>query len=461
MTATTQALSAALVHFVWQGAIVGSLLWLTLVALRNRTANARYIVSCVGLGVLTAMPLVTMAVLYATARPTVVPPVASRGTQPAVAAPSQTRVSLSVGSELQRINVFRVLQLWAVPVWSLGVVLFSARLIGGGAQALVLRRHGEPAEAAVITIVTAAASRMRIARPVRVLMSTLADSPDVIGWLRPVILLPPAILVGLTPQQLEAVLAHELAHIRRHDYLVNILQMVAETLFFYHPVVWWTSRQIRLEREHCCDDCAVACCGDALSYARALTTMEKRRMTMPSLAMGAGGASLLGRIQRLMGITTRECRPTSRWPGAVAISMVLIGVAWHVNGARAQSPAPRLAFEVASIKPNKAGPGERGLVFQPSGRFLATNVPVRSLIATAFGTPQPLPLFRIIGGANWLDSDGYDIEAKAANTFVPSQGAPGFSTNGRLMLRTLLADRFQLVVIVTNTVTYRASFGRG
>ncbi len=107
----------------------------------------------------------------------------------------------------------------------------------------------------------------------------MTDSPATLGFLRPVILLPPAVALGVTPQQLEALLAHELAHIRRHDYLVNVLQMLAETLFFYHPAVWWASRRIRVERELCCDDIAVDACGDAVGYAQALTKVARLQVT--------------------------------------------------------------------------------------------------------------------------------------------------------------------------------------
>ena len=98
--------------------------------------------------------------------------------------------------------------------------------------------------------------------------------PTVIGWLKPVVLLPASALAGLTPRQLEAILAHELAHIRRHDYLVNLLQTLVETLLFYHPAVWWLSRRIRVERENCCDDLAVSLCGDPVAYAAALADLE-------------------------------------------------------------------------------------------------------------------------------------------------------------------------------------------
>src|SRR2546422_656218 len=118
--------------------------------------------------------------------------------------------------------------------------------------------HGRPG-----ADVARLAARLRIRRPVRVLESAVVQVPAVIGWLRPVILLPASALTGLTPLQLDALVAHELAHVRRYDYLVNLIQSVIETLLFYHPAVWWASQQVREEREHCCDDLAVVVCGDA------------------------------------------------------------------------------------------------------------------------------------------------------------------------------------------------------
>src|SRR5438045_8014050 len=126
------------------------------------------------------------------------------------------------------------------------------------------------------------ARRLRVSRPIRVLQSAAVQVPAVIGWLRPVILLPASALTGLTPLQLDALLAHELAHVRRYDYLVNLIQSVIETLLFYHPAVWWVSQQVREEREHCCDGLAVAVCGDPHFYASALLSMERLRVTTPT-----------------------------------------------------------------------------------------------------------------------------------------------------------------------------------
>src|SRR5438045_2418615 len=126
------------------------------------------------------------------------------------------------------------------------------------------------------------AARLRVNRPVRLLQSALVHVPAVLGCVRPVILLPASALTGLTPLQLEALLAHELAHVRRYDYLVNLVQSVIETLLFYHPAVWWISARVRDEREHCCDDLAVAVCGDPHFYASALLSMERLRVTTPT-----------------------------------------------------------------------------------------------------------------------------------------------------------------------------------
>ena len=144
-------------------------------------------------------------------------------------------------------------------------------------------------------------ARIGLSRPVRLLVSALVQVPTVVGWLRPVVLVPVGALGGLPAGHLEALLLHELAHIRRHDYLVNMLQSVAEALLFYHPAVWWVSGHIRAERELCCDDVAVSVSGDALTYARALAQLESYRPAHLSAAVAANGGSLPDRIAQVAG----------------------------------------------------------------------------------------------------------------------------------------------------------------
>jgi hypothetical protein len=135
-----------------------------------------------------------------------------------------------------------------------------------------------------------------------VMQSAMVAVPALVGWLRPVILLPASVVTGMPATHLDAVIAHELAHVRRHDYLINALQAVVETLLFYHPAVWWCSRQVRIEREHCCDDLAVMACGDRVEYATALANLEElRRGDMP-LALAVTDGPLLGRVRRLLGV---------------------------------------------------------------------------------------------------------------------------------------------------------------
>src|SRR5262249_44302433 len=173
-------------------------------------------------------------------------------------------------------------------------------------------RHARPARDAWQTLARRLSRALGVRHAVRLLESTAVQIPAVVGWLRPVILLPASTVTGLTPEQLEMILAHELAHIRRHDFLVNLLQAVVVTLLFYHPAVWWISRQVRIERENCCDDLAVAVCGTPLQYARALTRLEELRVGAPSLAVSARGGSLFERVRRLVGDSTRTGGPAGR-----------------------------------------------------------------------------------------------------------------------------------------------------
>src|SRR5205807_2283082 len=193
-----------------------------------------------------------------------------------------------------------------------------------------------PAPPACTAALQRLAALLRVTRPVRVAASVLVQVPAVIGWLRPVILLPASALTGLTPLQLDALLAHELAHVRRYDYLVNLIQSVIETLLFYHPAVWWVSQQVRDEREHCCDDLAVAVCGDPHFYARALLGMERLRVTPPGFVLAAAGrgGSLMGRIRRLVAPVQTEIFP--RWmAGVIAVTLALGGGAHLATGTAA------------------------------------------------------------------------------------------------------------------------------
>jgi len=327
-----QAVGWSLIHFIWQGTLVAMVLSSANVFLKNRSANARYVAACGALFLMLALPVGTAISYYA--QPVELP-FSLKPSQPVVADTSdsaiqQKRAIQSEGvfpatqaeplqpSSVSLLQIARdrliYLMPWFVAIWAIGVFALSLRFVGGMAMMRKMRRsETNTTEAWLQERVNEICAQIRISRPVVVCQSLLVEVPTVIGWLKPMILLPASSLIGLSSQQLEALLVHELAHIRRYDYLVNILQTTVETLLFYHPAVWWASQQVREEREHCCDDLAVAVCGDVLVYARALADLEQLRAAGPGLAMGANGGTLLRRIQRLIGSPAPASRRVTNW----------------------------------------------------------------------------------------------------------------------------------------------------
>ncbi len=281
-----RSLGWALLQFVWQGSVVALLTAATLGLLHQHTAATRYLIATAGLLVMFLLPIATAVEHAGRLGIATVSGVAA-------IAPASLMTVVSQTSDTWAFS--------AVLLWLAGVGALSVRLVIGWYLAGRLSRRGtEPASALWRRRVHALASRLRVTRPVRVLESKVVRVPAVIGWFRPVLLLPASAIAGLTPMQLEAIIAHELAHIRRHDYLVNGLQAVIEAVLFYHPAVWWLSGRIRQEREHCCDDVAGAVCGDRVAYGRALADLEELRPDGGALVVAANGGSLTRRIERLI-----------------------------------------------------------------------------------------------------------------------------------------------------------------
>jgi HEAT repeat protein/beta-lactamase regulating signal transducer with metallopeptidase domain len=374
----THALGWALVHFLWQGAALAILLGVALTVIRPTAARTRYTVSIVTLGAMLAIPVATTLRMY---EPTVsslsqtsapadpasdVNAAAPRAPSPAVkspqslSSPAPAPATAHSDSPVARLTQLRdrlepVLP-WLVVVWVLGVLILSVRLAYGWMAARRLRTHGtRDVSTSLQHVLARLAARLRVNRPVRLLESLLVEVPAVIGWLRPVVLVPASALTGLTPQQLEVLLAHELAHVRRYDYLVNVIQCVIETLLFYHPAVWWVSRRIREEREHCCDDLVVGVCGDPHLYATALVGMERIRATTPRLALAAtgGGGSLLKRVRRLILPSAARAEYFPRWAAGIA-GMLAVTVALLTTGSDRLSgePATDLVADTTRAAPD-------------------------------------------------------------------------------------------------------------
>jgi len=330
-----QAIGWALLHLVWQGALVAGLLAAALALLPGRSANLRYALSCAALILIVALGGATAARSYAPASPA---PVSGEHAFPPIAPLKTSLGTLTPGQEFAR-AAGRMLPA-LVTLWILGVALFSLRLLREwlGARRLVAR--SVPAPGVFQDAADRLGRALGVRRLVRLLESGAVTVPSVIGFVRPAILLPASAMTGLTPAQLEMILAHELAHIRRHDFLVNLLQAVVETLLFYHPAVWWISRRVRAERENCCDDLAVAVCGNPLQYAQALTRLEELRAEGLSLAMSADGGSLLERVRRIAGAAGRTRGPGLRGAAALsALAFVVLALASIALPALGRRPA--------------------------------------------------------------------------------------------------------------------------
>lgn len=434
-----------LVHFLWQGLSIAALYAAARRGIAGKaTPNVRYLLACAALAAMMAAPLATWGLM----RPSDANPDAAyriRSTPPAASttgiATTTTTLPASIRATVSNVRSPQFLP-WVVIVWLFGAAVFWVRLTGGWVVASrmrsVLVRRAPPEWQEILRKLGA---RIGLSRPVRLLVSALVQVPTVVGWLRPVMLVPVGALSGLPAEHLEALLLHELAHIRRHDYLVNILQSVAEALLFYHPAVWWVSGHIRAERELCCDDVAVSVSGDALTYARALAQFESYRPAHFGAAVAANGGSLSDRIARLLG-QSRPAVRTGLGPGVLAVAILLVAAAYGLFGQSDAHPT----FQTASIKRNTSNWSEpayhpMGLGATPDGRQTARNASLMLLIQFAYAVRDsphwlPLPASQVVGGPAWINSPRYDIEAKPGGNTDPKQIW--------LMWQTLLADRFRL-----------------
>jgi bla regulator protein BlaR1 len=311
--ALVRALGWTLVHSLWQGAVVALALAGLLLLLRRHRATVRYNVSAVALVVLLSLAAVTFARYYYAVRPTQThSPVLAADSEPApglagaVAIEPDTTTARAGGLQAWLTYFDQNLPV-LVAAWLLGLLAMTLRLLGGLAYVQRLRHYRvQLLEEEWQQRLAALATQAGVRRPVALLESALVRVPVVVGHLRPMILLPLGTVAGLSQGYLEAILAHELAHVARRDYLLNLLQAVAETVFFYHPAVWFISACLRTERENCCDDAATALVGgNPLTLARALAALAEQSLTpraVPRLALSAVGpdGSLLGRIRRLV-----------------------------------------------------------------------------------------------------------------------------------------------------------------
>lgn len=374
----TQHVALALLHFLWQGVLVavavGGILRLlrddlssedevtqshSLSTRSSSRANLRYMIGCAGLLVMAALPVVNLFVVQpnSVAMTEAVAAVgqstrgssargvggvgATLGQAPGASldipasfegdADATVGVTGEVGfvaeSELESTAASRLVRLalqsffW---VWVVGVVVLSVWHVAAWVLSQRYRRQGVAVAAETQAVVQRVAQRLGIRRVIAVRQAMSATVPVVIGWVKPVLVFPASILTGLSPAELEAVLAHELAHVRRNDYLVNLVQAVIETVLFYHPAVWWLSRRVRNEREFCADDLAMGVCEGREVYAQSLVALAEMVRTVPAHAVAATGGRLVQRIRRVMRFPEQPSTPMWRIRSSLVAAAVLI-----------------------------------------------------------------------------------------------------------------------------------------
>lgn len=345
------AIGWALLQFVWQGLLIGAAAAFVLWLCRDARPQARYVVVCAALALCLALPALSIAAALLTA---------SRGDAMALAGAMDLAALSRITFDTAPITSWQArldAQLpWLVTLWAIGAGALALRMALGLAWVhRVGRSSPDITDAHWQARLTQLASRMGLSRHVSLRVAAALDSPVAAGWWRPMVLVPTALVARMPPDLLEALLAHELAHIRRHDYLVNLAQSAVEALLFYHPVVWWLSRRIRVEREQIADDLAAQALGEPRRLALALQELDRFQFAHPQLALAANGGQLMSRIQRLIRPHGRTLNwHTLTW--RMALPILGLTVACVTVYAQGMAPAARPVTVVAAAPATPAIP---------------------------------------------------------------------------------------------------------
>ena len=292
-------LALTLIHFLWQGCLIALSLKFLLIITPHKHSRTRYSLSAIAMITCLIVPIVTYFAIY---QPNFV-----QLTTQADPTPYMTESAILTSDEAIHWyqDIFEALPYVSI-LWFTIVTFLATKLTIELYNVNQLPKQGTiRAEAALQQRFEALVKKINLTKSPQLLISLKTDIPMAIGWLKPVILIPASMLTGLTPNQLDMLILHELAHIRRHDYLVNFFQTLIETLLFFHPAVLWISKQMRNEREYCSDDIAVNVAGSPIAYAHTLADtanlcQKHRHHAIPNMAMAASGGDLKQRVVRLI-----------------------------------------------------------------------------------------------------------------------------------------------------------------
>jgi TonB family protein len=320
-------LSLTLLHFLWQGLLVAVTLKSLLSIVANSESKLRYSLAILAMLANAILAVLTFIMVY---------PDTSSGANSNLSPIALTSLVSELTQQNPLLNYQELLPsilAYSLPylslLWLVSIAILASKLIIEirNVNILPMRSSIAPSPELLVRF-NQLVTQIQLTKTPQLLISLKAEVPMAIGWLKPVVLLPIAMITNLNSVQLEMLILHELAHIRRHDYLVNFFQTIIELLFFFHPSVHWVGKQIRNEREYCSDDIAVQHCGDAIAYAHTLTDTaslcsKKHFQTIPQMAMAASGGDLKARIIRLV---DHHCAPTnytSKWLAAFSLLIAL------------------------------------------------------------------------------------------------------------------------------------------
>lgn len=317
-----QALGWTLLHFLWQGALVGAGYGLVRIVVPPERADIRYAAGLIALALMALCLPLTMMLVY---------PESLAAASSAIVDSAGDVITIGAAQTLAASDSLldRALP-WLVLIWVLGVGVTAARAVHQWRGLEQIAKRWARTSPELERMLARLSAHFGLVRNVRVLISEHIDTPTLIGWIKPVILMPTAVALGFPRHQVELILAHELGHLRRNDHLVNLVQAVIETLLFYHPLVHWISREVRNDREVCCDLLVLKITrGEPREYAQTLTSLEELRATAPTLAVAASGGVLLDRVSRIVNMPVPRLaatRPSVGLSLCVAAAVVLAGV---------------------------------------------------------------------------------------------------------------------------------------
>jgi bla regulator protein blaR1 len=340
----THALGWALINSLWQAFLIAAFVMIFLRWIPSRRSQLRYGIACTGLALTVLMSISTFVYV-------------KRTSSQEVARHSFVFQNTVIEREKIQETIFSLRELseWVQTAlqanmsiilfaWCLGAMLFILRMISGWWYISRLQTEAIPITGEWNARLQHLAQHLHINRLVRLAQSARIHTPLVIGFLKPIVLIPSGMISGLSVEQIETIFIHELAHIRRHDYLINLIQSFVEALFFFNPFVWIISGIIRREREYCCDD-VVLTKGNPIAYAHALTRLEEERLSkaMFTLALAENKNQLLNRIKRIMEKSAKNYSGRDRLIPALLLVIGLICASWlTIQTDRSHTPQKKI-----------------------------------------------------------------------------------------------------------------------